>query len=64
MDKLKPCQFCGSEEITLHKAYAYELGGCKMRFYAVCMGCHTQGGATQSTRKDAIAAWNRRVGDD
>ena len=48
--KLKPCPFCGGDEIE-----AGTVG------YAYCINCDAEGPHTQ-TKADAIEAWNKRDG--
>lgn len=56
MAELKPCPFCGSED--LHIDYEIENGSPKT-FYVVCMNCFAQG-PFHYTEKIAIDAWNKR----
>ena len=61
MDKLKPCPFCGGNEITIRQIeYA---GIIEPRFYAQCRNCFAQTGPGWITEKGAVEAWNRRVSD-
>lgn len=53
MDKiLKPCPFCGSEELDI------TMNDNDM-FYVVCLGCGSCGRDEKKVEK-AIASWNRR----
>lgn len=56
MAELKPCPFCGSED--LHIDYHIENNSPKI-FYVVCMNCFSQG-PFHYTEKIAIDAWNKR----
>lgn len=49
--KLRPCPFCGNEEIEL-----YTIIG----FYVTCEKCGAEGPGSKS-KNDAICKWNRRV---
>lgn len=54
MNELKPCPFCGSENVGI----SLWLGHCCV----TCRGC--LGGiapAPDLTKEDAVAAWNRRA---
>lgn len=53
---LLPCPFCGGE------AKIFRIDGHAL-FCAYCVDCDTNGGH-YFTEEDAIAAWNRRDGDD
>ena len=56
-DKLKPCPFCGSEDITI----GYCLRGDKTReAYIECIECGASG-YPYTKEKKAIDAWNRRA---
>lgn len=51
-ENLKPCPFCGSEEVIMEDGYGL--------FYVRCADC----GASASyceTDEEAISAWNERV---
>lgn len=52
--KLKPCPFCGGE------ATAYDVAGVACPVRIICDECWAA--IEGDTEKDAIAAWNRRVG--
>jgi len=57
MFKLKPCPFCGSEDIHVMGVKSY---------WIVCRNCYAEGPVPISFwkfKKDAIEAWNKRVGD-
>ena len=53
--ELKPCPFCGSQDIGLWTSYGYEYLN-----YVWCGGC---GAKTESFPEEAqaIEAWNRRA---
>ena len=53
MSELKPCPFCGRDEITIEPRH---LG----RFYVVCERCLTQG-AGYELQPTAIEKWNARA---
>lgn len=52
--KLKPCPFCGGEEIEVVDGYADD--GC----WVTCLSCAAQTGAKPRSHKEAIQAWNTR----
>jgi Lar family restriction alleviation protein len=57
MIKLKPCPFCGEKE---EFAYGFsESGGV----FVWCFICDCRG-PESSTKKEAIAEWNRRYGEE
>lgn len=51
-EKLKPCPFCGSNDVTLEETY--ESG------YVRCRSCGAESGFRYS-HDEAAAAWNRRT---
>lgn len=55
MKELKPCPFCGGE------AQVHKNGG-NLFFRILCFTCWTSTG-NYHTKKEAIEAWNIRVGD-
>ena len=73
MSKLKPCPFCGGTNISISNCK--ELGGCENfgeceedgYISAVCDfnkdGCGASSGYYK-TKTEAIAAWNRRAGEE
>lgn len=50
--KLKPCPFCGSNDVTVEETYASG--------YVRCRSCGAEGGFRYS-HDEAAAAWNRRT---
>ena len=62
MTKLKPCPFCGSENIKLIKNPVYDANECTTLYYKFykCRYCGAQGGGSYSER-DAAEKWNRRA---
>lgn len=60
IEKLKPCPFCGSKSVTLEKRNS----GYQVR----CWYCGARGKYVVAksiiNKKEAIDAWNRRVGED
>lgn len=65
MNELKPCPFCGSDDLVMssREAYAF-MAGKRMEFYRV--KCDTCGAMVDNDFKrpeDAIKAWNRRAGE-
>ena len=55
---LKPCPFCGSEDIATFK-YPFPRKGLKGD-YVICMECGSSTGKHE-TLKEAKRAWNQRV---
>lgn len=73
-DKLKPCPFCGGGDIYIGER---DIGGPReysLVAYARCLECGAQveGSGVDSdeeirgflARQAAVAAWNRRAGDE
>ena len=60
-EKLKPCPFCGSGDVVLRPFWngTYQVGCTQEQ----CRG-HVMSGPQYESRKAAIAAWNRRAGDE
>lgn len=57
-EQLKPCPFCGSNEIQLYICPSE----VKTEYVVYCLGC----GASSmyaDKEKDAVFAWNRRAGE-
>lgn len=50
MENLKPCPFCGSEEVELHKGH----------FTVYCIACGAEGARFVSD-ENAVKGWNHRV---
>ena len=60
-DKLKPCPFCGGEDIGIRTRYIKETDGFMDEEETRC-GCEScNAGVTEETRAEAIEAWNRRT---
>ena len=57
--KLKPCPFCGGTP----KVVAGGFRPDPPTYYVYCHRCGASGGVCD-TKKEAIAAWNRRANDD
>jgi len=63
-DKLKPCPFCGGEDIGISRIYIDPLsdplssGRLPDEVYVGCISCGI--GFTEETEEEAIKAWNRR----
>lgn len=53
-DDMKPCPFCGQDVCTVQQSFQCE--------YVQCDRCEAMGPAGKTT-DDAIAEWNRRLGD-
>ena len=59
-ENLKPCPFCGSDDLRLVKTistgrYIMKCLGCRKQVYFDSVEC--------MDRKEAISAWNRRAGE-
>lgn len=52
MEELKPCPFCGSNDVTMYEVYPSS--------YARCRVCGAEGGLRDS-HDEAAAAWNSRT---
>jgi len=66
MTKLKPCPFCGGKA-KLVSDYFFSMG--RHASEVTCTECHAWGPTSKTypveiQQQKAIAAWNRRVGDD
>ena len=60
MDELKPCPFCGSDEIMRLCDPAQGLDNSGPSRALSCAGCHIEA-PFYDTEAEAIAAWNRRT---
>ena len=58
-EELKPCPFCGSDDIDV--TYTYVDDG--LDYYAECTDCYCRG-AWEPTAEKARAAWNSRTIED
>ena len=56
MAELKPCPFCGSDELWVD-----EIGGAYACVTCANCGCDGPGGMNT---EEAYALWNRRAGED
>ena len=65
-DKLKPCPFCGGEaKIITHDFFVPEAKQFLTGSYGVeCTSCHAEGYQFWNTEEQAVAAWNRRGGQN
>ena len=61
MSELKPCPFCGCDEVEA--IFAYE-DGKKMGVYLYCTGCLVEQGVLYKAQKEAKEAWNRRADNE
>lgn len=52
MENLKPCPFCGSDDVAMYGLYPSS--------YARCRACGAEG-AMSNSYYEAAAAWNRRA---
>lgn len=59
MIQLKPCPFCGGEEVEFMRTYNHDLRGPDKWFVACtdCKGC----GAALDEQSKAAVAWNHRA---
>ena len=65
MSELKPCPFCGDENVEVLNRLEEEpemelVGLTRDNWNVVCSYCYACGG-TRRTATDAIDAWNKRV---
>jgi Lar family restriction alleviation protein len=60
---LEPCPFCGSTAVLLTNELSTKLGK-RYGFMCGLAACRTRGPHWHPSREEAIAAWNRRAGQD
>lgn len=64
-DRIKPCPFCGSKDVDVAS-----IGGAQSIYqvWVYCKNCNAEGpdksNLSSDSKKEAIAAWNRRVNND
>ena len=71
--ELKPCPFCGAEEIHVNRVYIYSVSNADeivpivvdewadlVEVNVTCLSCGL-GGYTEETEEEAIEAWNKRA---
>ena len=58
MDKLKPCPFCGSDNMGVYE-HSYPM---EHYYFVFCNECKAESGNFE-TKEKAILAWNRRAED-
>lgn len=58
-DTIKPCPFCGSEDVTIDYVMT-PTGRCINVLCCDCTACGPMVGA----EPEAIAAWNQRAGEE
>lgn len=64
MDELKPCPFCGGEEIVIRPVHGYFPKSAHRTYYYIqCRNCFARSGDLWRKSK-AIEAWNRRAGEE
>lgn len=63
MDKLKPCPFCGGKAkfIDLGIEGEFHDWDVECAECGIVMMCPGREGGDVTTKKEAVAAWNRRV---
>ena len=59
-EKLKPCPFCGGENIIIDRDDGWENMDTNPDWNVFCRDCTAT--ITECTREKAIAAWNKRSG--
>lgn len=59
MNKLKPCPFCGGEDIYLAANTIKADNGIHSDFYYFCGDCMAEG-SVADTENNALLAWNKR----
>ena len=61
MEELKPCPFCGTEEIHISRILFDSVSRIPDKVCVSCSGCGI--GYTEETEEKAIENWNNRVGE-
>ena len=61
MAELKPCPFCGSEDIAVWESHS-RFSSWSSSHFAQCNSCCATSDAFK-TMEEAIEAWNRRAED-
>lgn len=64
MAELKPCPFCGGKPIIKNFLVFKRQHKMRTKFYVTCPSCDIDGPGTHLNEDEAIAAWNRRAGED
>lgn len=68
--KLRPCPFCGSENLKIYTTERNDRPKCAWRAEVVCLGCfgratnHGFDWTEDKAKENAIKAWNRRANNE
>lgn len=60
MSELKPCPFCGSDNVMVDETFVDAQNDPYMEYEVICFDCENRTKPCD-TAQDAIARWNRRA---
>lgn len=64
MEELKPCPFCGGEDVRIFSMPKRENCEEQICYTIICNDCNSGSGMYIDSKNAAVKAWNRRAKND